>query len=159
MSFLCSFSFTLNQPDLGLFLFDVGSDIYNGVNFIDEGNKIWGIIILGVIFIPMTVFYVGFAKMKYHDENSSQRKKLLIIFFAPILAALAIPIMTVVYIVYVGYVFARRCIQPGFDDRNENNYSIAGLLKLVEAVCEANLQAVLGWFTSLFTIIRKTDFI
>ena len=79
-------------------------------------------------------------------------KKLLILLFAPILAAPAIPIMTVVYIVYVTYVYARRCIQPGFDDKDEDNNSLAGHFKLVEAVCEANLQAVLGSFTSLFTI-------
>ena len=124
-----------------------------------EGNKIWGIIILGVIFIPMTVVYVGYAIREYRDKDSSLWKKLLIIFFAPILAAPAIPIMTVHYIVYVGYVFARRVIQPGFDDKDEDNESVAGMLKLFEAVGEANLQAVLGWFTSLFTMIRKTDFI
>ena len=61
--------------------------------------------------------------------------------------------MTVVYIVYVAYVFARRCIQPGFEDKDEDNVGFAGQLKLFEAVCEANLQAVLGWFTSLLSII------
>ena len=140
-----------------MFLFDVGSDIYNGITFIDEGNKIWGIIILGVIFIPMTVFYVGEALGKYRDKDSSQRKKLLILLFAPILAPLAIPMLTVAYIGYVAYVFARRCIQPDFDDKNEDNVSFAGELKLFEAVCEANLQAVLGWFTSLFIMLRKND--
>ena len=153
--FSLSLLFTFNQPDLGLFLFDVGSDIYNGITFIDEGNKIWGIIILGVIFIPMTVFYVATAISI--SRNSSGCKKLLILLFAPILAALAIPIMTVAYLGCVAYVFARRCIQPGFNDKEEDNFSFAGLLKLVEAVCEANLQAVLGWFSSLFTIIRKTE--
>ena len=146
------------KSDLGLFLFDVGSDIYNGITFIDEGNKIWGIVILGVIFIPMTVLYVGLAMSEYREKASSRCKKLKILLFAPILAALLIPIATVFYIGYVAYVFARRCIQPGFD-KDENNFSVAGKLKLVEAVGEANLQAVLGSFTSLFTIIRKTDFI
>ena len=154
MSFYFYFplSYSFNQPDLGLFLFDVGSDIYNGITFIDEGNKIWGIVILGVIFIPMTVFYVGFAIQEYREKESSRCQKLLILLFAPILAPLAIPIGTVAYIVYVAYVFARRCIQPDFEDKDENNESFARWFKLVEAVCEANLQAVLGWFTSLLTI-------
>ena len=142
-----------------MFLFDVGSDIYNGITFIDEGNPIWGIIILGVIFIPMTVLYVGVAIKQYRDKDSSRWKKLLILLFAPILAVPLIPIATICYIVYVAYFFARRCIQPGFDDKDEDNLSIAGQFKLYEAVCEANLQALLGWFTSLLTIIRKTDFI
>lgn len=135
--------------DLGLFLFDVGSDIYNGITFIDDGNKIWGIIILGVILIPMTVLYAGIAINAYRDEDSSQRKKLLILFFAPILAAPAIPILTVYYIVYVTYVFSRRCIQPGFDDKDEDNVSPTRILKLCEAVCEANLQAVLVTYVTL----------
>ena len=142
------------KSDLGLFLFDVGSDLYNGITFIDEGNKIWGIVILGVIFIPMTVVYVGGAIKEYRKEDSSQRKKLLILFFAPILAALLIPIMPVWYIGYVAIVFARRFIhiQSDFDDKDEKNFSFAGVCKLFEAVGEANLQAVLGWFTSLFII-------
>jgi len=91
--------------DLGFFLFDVGSDIYNGKTFIDDGNLIWGAVILGVIFIPMTVQYVVLAIWAYREEDS-QCKKLLILLFAPILAVPAIPIMTVAYIVYVAYVFA-----------------------------------------------------
>ena len=140
--------YSFNQPDLGLFLFDVGSDIYNGITFIDEGNKIWGIIILGVIFIPMTVCYVYLAMEKYREEDSSQRKKLKILFFAPILAAFVIPCLTIAYIAFVAYVFARRCIQPDFD-KDEDNNSVAGWFKLAEAVGEANLQAVLSWLTSL----------
>ena len=108
----------------------------------------------------MTLSYVGGAQKKYRDEASSQRKKLLILLFAPILAVLAIPILTVCYIVYVAYVFARKCVQPGFNDDIDDgdNDSWAGVLKLVEAVGEANPQAVLGLFTSIFTIIRKTVF-
>ena len=147
-----SSTYFFNQPDLGLFLFDVGSDIYNGITFIDDGNKIWGIVILGVIFIPMTVFCVYGAISEYRDKDTSRCKKLLILLFAPILAPFAIPIMTVAYIVYVAYVFARRCIQPGFKDIIDN-VSFAGYFKLVEAVYEANLQAVLGWFTFLLSII------
>ena len=92
---------------------------------------------------------------------SSQSKKVLILLFAPILAALVIPIMTVAYIGYVAYVFARKCVQPDYidDDGDGDNMSFAGGLKLVEAVGEANLQAVLGLFTSLLTIIIKSEFI
>ena len=45
-----------DQPDLGMFLFDVGSDIYNDVTFIDEG-------------IPMTVTYVWMAIEEYRSES------------------------------------------------------------------------------------------
>ena len=145
-------SYSFNQPDVGLFLFDIGSDVYNGKTFIDEGNPIWGAIILGVIFLPTTLGYVAQAIRKYREEDASKSKKLLILLLAPILAAPPILIMTVFFIVYVTYVFARRCFQPGYysDDSDfAENY------KLTEAVVEANLQAVLGWFTFLFKIIKK----
>ena len=77
-----SSSFTFNQPDLGSFLLDVGSDIYNGITFINDSNPIWGATVLGVIFIPMTLLYVGIALYHYRNEDSSQSKKLLILLFA-----------------------------------------------------------------------------
>ena len=144
-------SYTFNQPDLGLFLFDVGSNIYNGVTFIDEGNPVWGSIIIAVMAIPMTVAYVVLAIKRYRDEDSSLCKKLLILLFAP----LAIPIATVGYIGYLVYVFARRCFQPDYGYvKVFFNFDFAGQLKLLEAVGEANLQAVLGLLTSLFTIMK-----
>ena len=144
-------SYTFNQPDLGLFLFDVGSDIYNGVTFIDEGNPVWGSVIISVMAVPMTVVYVGVAIYVYRDEDSSLCKKLLILLFAP----LAIPIATVGYIGYLVYVFARRCFQPDYGYvKGFFNIDFAGQLKLLEAVGEANLQAVLGLLTSLFTIMK-----
>ena len=87
----------------------------------------------------MTVAFVGVAIYVYRDEDSSLRKKLLILLFAPILAPLAIPIATVGYIGYVAYVFARKCLQPDYDDEDGALH-----LKLLEAVGEANSQAVLG---------------
>ena len=65
-------------PDLGLFLGDVGSDIYNGVNFIDEGNPIWGGTVIGLIFLPMTVV-CALLTVQFLRESSSWRKRLLIL--------------------------------------------------------------------------------
>ena len=134
-----SSAFLFLQPDLGLFLFDVGSNIYNGVTFIDEGNPVWGSVIISVMAVPMTVVYVGLAIYVYRDEDSSLCKKLLILLLAPIYVPLVIPIATVVYIGIAAYVFARKCFQPDYDDEHG-----AEKLKLYEAVGEANLQAVLG---------------
>ena len=146
-----SSAFLFLQPDLGLFLFDVGSNIYNGVTFIDEGNPVWGSVIISVMAVPMTVVYVGLAIYVYRDEDSSLCKKLLILLFAP----LAIPIATVGYIGYLVYVFARRCFQPDYGYvKVFMTVDFAGQLKLLEAVGEANLQAVLGLLTSLFTIMK-----
>ena len=99
------FTNSLDHPDLRFLLFDVGSDIYNGKSFIDGGNPVWGSIIIGVTFLPMTAVYVFLAMTQYCDEKSSKPKKILILPLALILAPLVIPIMTVGYIGYVAYVF------------------------------------------------------
>ena len=130
-------------PDLGLFLFDVGSDIYNGLNFMDEGNPIWGWTVIGLIFLPMTVMYV-FATFKFLRESSSWRKRLLLLVVAPLLAPIVIPLATVYYIVVVAYGNARKVVQPGY----YNGY--VGSLKLVEGILEANFQAILGLSTLRF---------
>ena len=44
-------------------------------------------------------------------------------------------------------------------DGDELGWSWAGNCILLEAVGEANLQAVLGWFTSRLFILREADFI
>ena len=126
-------------PDLGLFLFDVGSDIYNGVNFMDEGNPIWGWTVIGLIFFLMTVVYAVFTIEKLRD-SSSWRKRLLILLLAPI----AIPLLTVGYIVFVAYGNARKVVQPGYYE------NMVGTFKLVEGILEANFQAILGLSTLRF---------
>lgn len=144
--------------DLGPLLFDVGSDIFNGKTFIDDGNPIWGAVIISVIFIPMTVWYVVFAISEYRAKDSSRRKKLLILLFAPILAVPAIPIMTVCYIVYVLYVLTRKFVQPSYDDDDGDNNTKAGNFLLLEAVGEANLQAVLVTSVTLVIGLSSNSF-
>ena len=130
-------------PDLGLFLFDVGSDIYNGVNFMDEGNPIWGSTVIGLIFLPMTVLYADLTIVGLR-KSSSWRKRLLILVLAPLLAPIVIPLLTVGYIVFVAYGNARKVVQPGYYDK------MASELKLFEGILEANFQAILGMSTLYF---------
>ena len=96
--------------------------------------------ILGVMFLPMTLFYVGLVIYSFQEEDSSRGKKLFILLLAPILAVPGIPAMTVGYIGYVAYILARRCVQPSYDKEKHK----AEMFKLFEAAAEANLQAVLG---------------
>ena len=118
-------------------MFDVGSDIINGVNFIDEGNPIWGLTVIGLIFLPMTVAYAG-GTIRGLRVTSSWRKRLLILVLAPLLAPIAIPLATVGYIVWVAYSNARKVVQPG-------HYNVwVGRFKLMEGILEANFQAILG---------------
>ena len=142
-SVLLSLILVLFCPDLGLFLFDVGSDIYNGVNFMDEGNPIWGLTVIGLIFLPMTVAYV-YATIMCLLDSSSWWERLLLLVLAPLLAPIAIPLATVGYIVFVAYGNARKVVQPGY----YNDW--VGKFKLCEGILEANFQAILGMSTLYF---------
>ena len=96
----------------------------------------------------MTVAYTFFA-IQALSGSSSFWKKLLILLLAPILAPIAIPLMTVGYIVIVAYVFFRKFVQPEYTPDGPGNGQMAGRFKLLEGVLEANFQAVLGLFTCL----------
>ena len=65
------------------------------------------------------------------------------------LAPIAIPLMTVAYIAYLAYVFAKKCVQPEYTPHDGSNGQMIGLCKFLEGVLEANFQAVLGLYSFL----------
>ena len=137
------------QSDFGLFVFDVVSDIVNGVNFIEDCNPIWGSVIIGIIFLPITVYLAWFGFVR-EFRNGSCLKKVLLILLLPLYGPVAIALATPAYIIYVAYVLARRVVQPSYVDQTfagnkVNQYAqFADYLKLFEAILEANLQAITG---------------
>ena len=135
-------------PDLGLFLLDVGSDIYNGLNFIDEGNPIWGKTVIGLIFLPMTVLYASFT-IQFLRHFSSWWQRLLILMLAPLLAPIVIPLATVGYIFFVAYGNARKVVQPGYFNVEVGNF------KMGEGLLKANFQAILGLSTLCFATCNQ----
>ena len=138
-------------PDLGLFLFDVVSDILNGITFIKEGNPIWGWSVLGVIFLPMTVQCAVVTVADFRRQSAgSWHKKLLILLLAPILAVILIPLVTVFYILHVIVFLALKCVRPAITSPLMNSMEATiGMFKLYEGVLEANFQAALGLFSFL----------
>ena len=144
---LVSLILAIDCPDLGFFLFDVASDVFNGMIFINDYKLAWGWTVVGIIFLPMSLVYALSALFLLFD-SPSYCKTLLILILAPVLAPVAIPTMTVAYIIFVAYVFARKCVQPGYTPDDFNNGHSAGFFKLLEALLEASFQAVLGLFSS-----------
>ena len=109
-------------PDFGLFVFDVFSDVVNGVNFIEDCNPIWGSVIIGIMFLPITVFLAWIFASEL--EDGSCQKKVLMILLLPLYGPVAIALATPAYIIYVAYVLARRVLQPlyvGFTTSLETN--------------------------------------
>ena len=143
--------------DFGLFVFDVVSDVLNGVNFIKDGDIIWGKVIISTIFLPMTVFLSYGASDIVFDKRISFSKRMFFLLLIPFLLPPAVALGTPAYIIYVAYVFGRRVIQPGYvsklwSDTGGQYGQWADYMKLLETVLEANLQAITG---SQFTTLNK----
>ena len=151
------------DPDLGLFIFDVVSDLVNGVNFINNGNPVWGGVIISATFLPATFLLTIFAFLWFMDEaNCCQR--VLMIMLLPLLAPLAIVLATSAYILYVVFVFAKRVKEPSYVSNHFDKLFMglgawkgksrfaqpADLLKVFEAVLEANIQAIIGTYKVVF---------
>ena len=71
--------------DFGLFVFDVVSDVLNGVNFIVDGDIIWGTVIISTIFLPMTVFLSYGASDIVFDKRISFSKRMVFLLLIPFL--------------------------------------------------------------------------
>ena len=144
-------------PDLGLFVFDVVSDLVNGVNFINDGNPGWGIVIISTIFLPVT-FVLGQLASTWFFIKASWRQRVLMILMLPILAPVTIAISTPAYILYVVFVFAMRVKEPSYVSKHLDTHiesvdmwkgksqfaQTADILKLFEAHMEANNQAIIS---------------
>ena len=123
-------------PDLGLFVFDVVSDLINGVNFVNDGDP-----------------FVWFV-----DEADGCCQRVLFIIALPLLGPVAIAVATPVYIFYVVFVLIRKLKDPSYVSNHMDsiisNIPIWGgksrfaqpadLLKVFEALLEANIQAIIG---------------
>ena len=144
-------------PDLGLFIFDVVSDLINGVNFINDGNPVWGGVIISATFLPATFLLAMYAFVWFFFE-ANWCKRVLMILLLPLLGPVAIALATPAYILYVVFVFAKRVKEPSYVSNHLDRLSVfkdvwsgksrfaqpADLLKMFEAVLEANIQAIIG---------------
>ena len=112
------------QPDFGLFVFDVGSDVVNGLNLIEDCNPIWGSVIIGTMFLPITIFLAITFVQEFRDNNSSVCKSVWMILLLPLYGPVAIAIATPTYIIYVVYNFARRVFQPLYVSNHINDWAL-----------------------------------
>ena len=104
----------------------------NGVNFIIEGKPICGWIVMGIICLPVTVYYAFITTSFLLDADDDEpcfdkRERLLIVLLAWLLTPIAIPLFTVALIVYAAY-------------SNVGGF----VVRLVQGIFEANLQAIFG---------------
>ena len=143
--------------DLGLFIFDVVSDLINGANFIKSGNPFWGSVVIAAIFLP-TTFLLAMLAVVYFFNILNWRQRLWAILLMPLFAPLAIALATPAYILYVVFVFARRVKDPSYVSNHLDKLlepslvwkgksqfaQPADLLKVFEAILEANIQAIIG---------------
>ena len=136
---------------------------------IEEGHPIWGGVIIGLVFVPMAVLvaFIGFWNC-YVAKTHVKRISLIIIL--PIIAPVIVVFATPVYVLYVAYVSARRVIQPKYFSRTLPKLlgavreggcygQFADVLRMLEAVLEANMQAITGDWLSGYVRSRASFFI
>ena len=139
----------VSLPDLGLFVFDVVSDLINGVNFVKDGDPIWGSVIIGATFLPATFLLAIIAVRWLIDDNTGCCQRVLFLLLLPLLGPVAIAVATPVYIFYVVFVFLRKLRDPSYVSNHMDwisDYIIwdgysrlaqpADLLKVFEAVTQ-----------------------
>ena len=88
------------------------------------------------------------------DNAESRWKRALIILVLPLFGPVAIALATPAYILYVVFVFCKKVKEPSYVSHHLDWLPInlghsrfaqpADLLKLLEAVLEANIQAIIG---------------
>ena len=144
-------------PDLGLFVFDVVSDLINGVNFVNGGDPIWGSVIIATTFLPAT-FLLGLLALIWLDNAAGCCERVLLLLLLPLFGPIAIAVATPVYIFYVVFVLIRKLKDPSYVSNhmdslisyipawsgNSRLAQPADLLKVFEAVLEANIQGIIG---------------
>ena len=75
----------VSHPDLGLFVFDVVSDLINGVNFVNGGDPIWGSVIIGATFLPATFLLAIIVVAWFVEEADGCRQRALFLLLLPLL--------------------------------------------------------------------------
>jgi len=134
--------------------FDVVSDLINGVNFVNDGDPIWGGVIIGAIFLPATFLLALGALLWFVNEADGCRQLELFLLLLPFLGPVAIAVATPAYIIYAVFVLLRKLRDPSYVSNHmdwisnyifSNGYSRlaqpADLLKVFQAV--ANIQGII----------------
>ena len=127
------------------------------MNFIDDGNPVWGIVIIVATFLPVT-FLLALFGVSWFLDGASDYQQVLTFLLLPLLAPVAIALATPAYILYVVFVFVKRVKEPSYVSNHLDKLfgflkiwsgksrfaQPADLLKAFEAVLEANIQAMIG---------------
>ena len=127
------------------------------MNLIEDCNPIWGSVIIGTMFLPITIFLaVVFVEQLFFIKRSLCNRVWMILLL-PLYGPIVIVLATPAYIIYVAYVFARRVVEPSYVSKHMDDWALrnifvrgnryaqaADFLKLLEAIFEANLQAITG---------------
>ena len=141
----------------------MGSDLINGVNFVNGGDPIWGSVIIGATFLPAAFLLAIIAFFWFVDEGTGCCQRVFFIIVLPLLGPVAIAVATPVYIFYVVFVLIRKLKDPSYVsnhmdslitymrdvgmvlwDEKSRFAQPADLLKVFEAVLEANIQGIIG---------------
>ena len=104
----------VSHSDLGLFVFEVVSDLINGVNFVKDGDPIWGSVIIGATFLPAAFLLAMIAIALLSDDADGCCQRVLFLLLLPLLGPVAIAVATPAYIIYAVFVLLRKLRDPSY---------------------------------------------
>ena len=84
----------------------------NGVNFINNGDPIWGSVIIATTFLRATCVLVVGAIIWFLDDKVSCYQRVIFFILLPLLGPFATAFATPAYIFYVVFVFVRKLKDP-----------------------------------------------
>ena len=126
-----------------MFALDVGTDVYNAVNYIQQGDPVWGWMMLAFIALPMLVLYVWGV---IEDMKDNPWWKTLLLFLVCLPLSI---ILTPYYTLYVISAGARRVVQPDWTGEGVMDLNQAAGMRAMEMALESGPQSCLGKLLSL----------
>ena len=126
-----------------LFGTDVGTDIVNGYNLIQEGHTVWGTIMCALPLAPVGI--IGPLFLLPEGDNKLRRILLILLLYVP-----AVPIGTLCYILWVPG--ALKVWNPNLSEVDDVMFGMEGelllnfaaLFRIAEIVTESCPQSSLG---------------
>ena len=144
------------HSDVGLFGLDVTTDFINGANLMNNGDTIWGAVMVALPFAPVAVAGIGVTPLMVASINEGKwgKKGLLYGALSLVLYVPGVVVVTAFYMLFVLSSGLAKVWNPKIEYRPDREVFLCfdgdtiakwpPILRMVEVVGESYPQAVLG---------------
>ena len=133
---------------------DVTTDFINGANLMNNGDTIWGAVMVALPFAPVAVVGIGVVLAAFHNDGTWGKKGLLYGALSVVLYVPGVVVVTAFYMLFVLSSGLAKGWNPKIEYRPDREVFLCfdgdtiakwpPILRMVEVVGESYPQAVLG---------------